>query len=127
MQPSCSGSVIVVVCVCNVHYLYAAIDGTCDSYIVYAICRHWWEPSCDIIDPATKEVVAMAHSDPDHPIRHAVMVCIDDVAKRQGGGVWCSDSERKEQGLCSCWSVHSIITTCPVRIEDFHIMFCRLY
>ena len=66
-----------------------------------------------IVDPATKEVVAVAHSDPDHPTRHAVMVCIDGVAKRQGGGAWCSDSERKEQGLCSCWSVHSvIITTC---------------
>ena len=42
----------------------------------------------------------MAHSDPDHTTRHAVMVCIDGVAKRQGGGAWCSDSERKEQGLC---------------------------
>ena len=67
-----------------------------------------------IVDPATKEVVAMAHSDPDHPTRHAVMVCIDSVAKRQEGGAWCSDNERKEQGLCSCWSVYSfdiIVTT----------------
>ena len=41
----------------------------------------------------------MAHSDPDHPTRHAVMVCIDGVAKRQGGGAWHNTSEGKKQGM----------------------------
>ena len=52
-----------------------------------------------IVDPATKEVIAQAHTDADHPTRHAVMVCIDNVAKRQGGGAWSNHSEDKEQGL----------------------------
>jgi tRNA(Arg) A34 adenosine deaminase TadA len=66
-----------------------------------------------IVDPATKEVVAVGHGDPDHPTRHAVMVCIDNVTKRQGGGAWNSDSERKGQGSCSCLSVYFVvITTC---------------
>ena len=41
----------------------------------------------------------MAHSDPDHPTRHAVMVCIDGVAKRQGGGAWHNTSEGKKQRM----------------------------
>lgn len=54
-----------------------------------------------IVDPATKEVVARAHTNPDHPTRHAVMLCIDNVAKRQGGGAWCNTSKVQKQGMFS--------------------------
>ena len=50
-----------------------------------------------IVDPATKEVIAQAHTDSDHPTRHAIMVCIDNVAKRQGGGAWRNASEAMKQ------------------------------
>ena len=56
-----------------------------------------------VVDPATKDlVIAMAHSDPNHPPRHAVMMFIDSVAKQQGGGAWCSDSEGKNQ----CFTIY---------------------
>ena len=48
-----------------------------------------------IVDPLTKRVIAHAHTDADHPTRHAVMVCIDRVAREQGGGVWCQDEKKK--------------------------------
>ena len=74
------------------YYLW---DSTGSSLIDYHLST---QPSVGvvIVDPATKEVVAMAHTDPNHPTRHAVMVCIDGVAKRQGGGAWNGNSERKE-------------------------------
>ena len=61
-----------------------------------------------IVDPATKDVIAQAHTDSDHPTRHAIMVCIDNVAKRQGGGAWFNSDKRREKGLCSCLAVCSI-------------------
>ena len=41
-----------------------------------------------IVDPVLGAVVARGCSDPYHPLKHAVMVCIDSVAAVQGGGVW---------------------------------------
>ena len=66
----------------------------------YSVCMQCtMQPSVGIVivDPATKEIIAQAHTDADHPTRHAVMVCIDNVAKRQGGGVWHNASEGKKQ------------------------------
>ena len=48
-----------------------------------------------IVDPVMKRVIAQASADTDHPTRHAVMVCIDQVARGQGGGAW-SDDKNKE-------------------------------
>ena len=36
-------------------------------------------------------VVAQAHTDSTHPLKHAVMVCIDNVANGQGGGAWSNE------------------------------------
>ncbi|XP_068428588.1 probable inactive tRNA-specific adenosine deaminase-like protein 3 [Clinocottus analis] len=45
------------------------------------------------VDPATERIVAAAHDcRGDHPLHHAVMVCIDLVARSQGGG--CSTFDR---------------------------------
>lgn len=45
-----------------------------------------------IVDPATETVVAVGHDcRADHPLHHAVMVCIDLVARSQGGGCHCFD------------------------------------
>lgn len=37
-------------------------------------------------------------ADPTHPLRHAVMACIDKVARSQGGGAWsgCPDPQGGE-------------------------------
>ena len=52
---------------------------------------HGMEPvGAVIIDPATQTIVAMGHDcRADHPLQHAVMVCIDLVARTQGGGCYC--------------------------------------
>ena len=50
-----------------------------------------------IIDPVSRTVVAQAHTDSGHPTRHAVMVCIDRVARKQGGGAWSQDERMKEE------------------------------
>ncbi|XP_020788947.1 probable inactive tRNA-specific adenosine deaminase-like protein 3 [Boleophthalmus pectinirostris] len=40
-----------------------------------------------IVDPNTDKIIAISHDcSKDHPLQHAVMVCIDLVAKSQGGG-----------------------------------------
>ena len=41
-----------------------------------------------VVDPLTSQVVVTGHTRSDHPIQHAVMVCIDNVAVLQGGGAW---------------------------------------
>ena len=41
-----------------------------------------------IVDPVLGAVVARGCTDPYHPLKHAVMTCIDSVAAVQGGGVW---------------------------------------
>lgn len=45
-----------------------------------------------MVDPATETIVAVGHDcRADHPLHHAVMVCIDLVARSQGGGCYCFD------------------------------------
>ena len=41
-----------------------------------------------IVDPESGQVLAQGSTCPDHPLKHAIMVCIDAVAKSQGGGAW---------------------------------------
>lgn len=40
------------------------------------------------MDPESGCIVAQGHSCPTHPLKHAIMVCIDAVAETQGGGAW---------------------------------------
>lgn len=45
-----------------------------------------------VVDSATQRVVAVGHDcRRDHPLHHAVMVCIDLVARSQGGGCYSFD------------------------------------
>ena len=39
------------------------------------------------------EVVATGHTKPNHPLKHAVMDCIDQVARTQGGGAWTNEAK----------------------------------
>jgi tRNA-specific adenosine deaminase 3 len=41
-----------------------------------------------IVDPDINSVIAQAHTDSSHPLKHAAMLCLDQVASVQGGGVW---------------------------------------
>lgn len=42
-----------------------------------------------VVDPETKNVLAVASDDRSrHPLKHAVMVVVDLVARTQGGGLW---------------------------------------
>ncbi|XP_055086584.1 probable inactive tRNA-specific adenosine deaminase-like protein 3 isoform X1 [Periophthalmus magnuspinnatus] len=42
-----------------------------------------------VVDPSSDKVIAVGHDcSKDHPLQHAVMVCIDLVAKSQGGGCY---------------------------------------
>ena len=40
------------------------------------------------MDPLSDTIVAKGAADPAHPLKHAVMVAIDNVAISQGGGAW---------------------------------------
>lgn len=45
-----------------------------------------------IVDTQNSKVVGLGFSNTTrNPLQHAVMVCIDDVARRQGGGAWSVD------------------------------------
>ena len=60
-----------------------------------------------LVDPNTKEVMAQASRDTSHPLKHAVMLCLDNLARVQGGGAWrlsnaepkplSGEGERKEE------------------------------
>lgn len=41
-----------------------------------------------IVDPERRCIVARDTSSCSHPLKHAVMVCLDAVAATQGGGAW---------------------------------------
>ena len=41
-----------------------------------------------IVDPDINSVIAQAHTDSSHPLKHATMLVLDQVALVQGGGVW---------------------------------------
>lgn len=45
-----------------------------------------------IVDPATNTVITKACTDPSHPLKHAAMLCLDQVAGLQGGGAWSNTS-----------------------------------
>ena len=38
--------------------------------------------------PESGNVLATAHDDPSHPLKHSCMVLLDKVATSQGGGAW---------------------------------------
>ena len=40
------------------------------------------------MDPLSNTIVAKGVADPAHPLKHAVMVAVDNVATSQGGGAW---------------------------------------
>ncbi|CAN9497964.1 unnamed protein product [Ophioblennius macclurei] len=45
-----------------------------------------------MVDPATDRIIAVGHDcRGDHPLHHAIMVCIDLVARSQGGGCYSFD------------------------------------
>ncbi|XP_026232924.1 probable inactive tRNA-specific adenosine deaminase-like protein 3 [Anabas testudineus] len=45
-----------------------------------------------VVDPSTERIIAVGHDcRADHPLHHAVMVCIDLVARSQGGGCYSFD------------------------------------
>ncbi|XP_076603552.1 putative inactive tRNA-specific adenosine deaminase-like protein 3 [Chaetodon auriga] len=45
-----------------------------------------------VVDPATERIIAVGHDcRGDHPLHHAVMVCVDLVARSQGGGCYSFD------------------------------------
>ncbi|XP_070694178.1 probable inactive tRNA-specific adenosine deaminase-like protein 3 [Pempheris klunzingeri] len=45
-----------------------------------------------VVDPAMERIIAVGHDcRDDHPLHHAVMVCIDLVARSQGGGCYSFD------------------------------------
>lgn len=47
-----------------------------------------------IVDPERKCVIAQCSSSKSHPLKHAVMVCLDTVAAAQGGGAWVGRTKR---------------------------------
>lgn len=51
-----------------------------------------------IVDPDTGDVMARAASCPFHPLKHAVMVCIDNIAATQGGGAWVAKCDLLQSG-----------------------------
>ncbi len=55
-----------------------------------------------MVDPITNQIIARAHSDTDsHPLKHAVMACIDKVACSQGGGAWSMSRATLQQEAAS--------------------------
>uniref|UniRef100_A0A1A7YHI9 Adenosine deaminase, tRNA-specific 3 n=1 Tax=Iconisemion striatum TaxID=60296 RepID=A0A1A7YHI9_9TELE len=46
-----------------------------------------------VVDPEKEQIIAVGHDcRGNHPLHHAVMVCIDLVAQSQGGGCYCFDN-----------------------------------
>jgi tRNA(Arg) A34 adenosine deaminase TadA len=41
-----------------------------------------------LVDPDTKQVIAQATTDISHPLKHATMLCLDQLASVRGGGAW---------------------------------------
>ncbi len=54
-----------------------------------------------VVDPLTHTIVAQGVSDSLHPLKHAVMVAIDNVAVQQGGGAWNQGKASLLQGHLS--------------------------
>ena len=80
-----------------------------------------------IVDPETRHVVAKGYTCSSHPLKHAVMVCIDTVAAGQGGGAWSlsvqtystlrdEETSPKRQKLCQqylCTGYDAYVTVEP--------------
>lgn len=60
-----------------------------------------------IVDPVTGDVIARGSSSPSHPLKHAVMVCIDGVAEAQGGGAWATNNCSSSQSSSDSQAVPS--------------------
>lgn len=46
-----------------------------------------------VVNPASSSMLVVATRDKTHPLKHAVMVAVDMVARHQGGGAWPLSSE----------------------------------
>jgi tRNA-specific adenosine deaminase 3 len=51
-----------------------------------------------IVDPATKDVITRATTDSSHPLKHAAMLCLDQLASLQGGGAWNKTPSSTQSG-----------------------------
>ncbi|XP_053400369.1 probable inactive tRNA-specific adenosine deaminase-like protein 3 [Mercenaria mercenaria] len=83
-----------------------------------------------IVDPLTDMVIAKAYDirEGSHPLHHATMVCIDLVAKSQGGGMWKypqetdlysaePDVKESKTGPYLCTGYHMYVTQDPCVIS----------
>lgn len=48
-----------------------------------------------IVDPTIESIVAVALNNETHPLQHATMLAIDNVAKTQNGGAWVASDEKR--------------------------------
>lgn len=57
------------------------------------------------MDPGTKLMITQGHTDPSHPLKHATLLCLDQLASIQGGGAWNqpsqANSEDRDSGMGS--------------------------
>lgn len=54
------------------------------------------------MDPSLGRVVARGHTSSSHPLKHAVMACIDAVAEAQGGRAWgARGSLLQQRSVCA--------------------------
>ncbi|XP_039287186.1 probable inactive tRNA-specific adenosine deaminase-like protein 3 [Nilaparvata lugens] len=97
---------------CSVHdnkYLESLLNGDVfsgedlvkhEKYMRMAVeaakhCKSGEKVGAVVVDPVLDEVISVASDDRgNHPLKHAVMVAVDLVARSQKGGAWtCSDSD----------------------------------
>lgn len=62
-----------------------AIPNIFFSLTILPLCK---SSAVVIVDPEVNEVIGQAHTDSSHPLKHATMLCLDQVASAQGGGAW---------------------------------------